>query len=217
MNRVVLFDEAIELIKQTFLDDLPGINAHQFMAPNHRKAAAEYLKEVESYKTGCVMALLFPAETGEAILILMERTGVEGDVHSHQVSFPGGKHDENDSSFLMTALREVHEEVGVRSSEINVLGAMTELYIPASNFLVYPFAGYMRNRPEYNLSADEVKNIIEVPLSFFLNPENRKETIFSSARGYAVQAPYYDYNGTKIWGATAMMIAELIALLKLDS
>ena len=160
------------------------------------------------------MALLFPSETGEATLILMERTGVEGDVHSHQVSFPGGKHEEEDADFLFTALRELQEEVGVPPSTITVLGALTELYIPASNFLVYPFAGYMINRSEYTLNTEEVKNILEVPLSFFLQPENKKETLFSSTRGSSFQAPYYDYQGVKIWGATAMMISELTALLK---
>ena len=96
----------------------------------------EYLKEVKSYKTGCVMALIFPSESGEATLVLMERTGVEGDVHAHQVSFLGGKHEEEDEGFLMTALREVYEEVGVPTADINVLGALSELYIPPSNFLV---------------------------------------------------------------------------------
>jgi 8-oxo-dGTP pyrophosphatase MutT (NUDIX family) len=211
---MVIFDDAIEQIKQALNNDLPGANAHRVMAPGHRKPASEYLKEVNSYKTGCVMALLFPSETGEATLVLMERTGAEGDVHSHQVSFPGGKVDEGDEGYLMTALREVHEEVGVSSAEINVLGALTELYIPPSNFLVFPFVGYVTQRPEYNLSVDEVKNILEVPLSFFLQQENRKEDTFSSARGYEVKAPYYDYSGVKIWGATAMMIAELVALIE---
>jgi 8-oxo-dGTP pyrophosphatase MutT (NUDIX family) len=211
---MVIFDDAIVLLKRALSNDLPGIDAHRMMAPDHRKPASEYLKEVKSYKTGCVMALLFPSETGEATLVLMERTGVEGDVHAHQVSFPGGKVEEGDEGFLMTALREVHEEVGVSSAEINVLGALTELYIPPSNFLVYPFVGYVSKRPDYNLSVDEVKNILEVPLSFFLASENKKETTFSSARGYSVKAPYYDYSGIKIWGATAMMIAELVALIE---
>jgi hypothetical protein len=75
----------------------------------------------------------------------------------------------------------------------------------------------MEKRPEYRLSIDEVKNILEVPLSFFLKAENKKETTFSSARGYSVKAPYYDYSGIKIWGATAMMIAELVACLEVKS
>lgn len=211
---MVLFEEVIDKFVHSFAGELPGIEAHRYMAPGHRKSASEYLKEVKSYKTGCVMALLFPAETGEATLVLMERTGAEGDVHSHQVSFPGGKYEEADADFLVAALREVYEEVGVHSSEIKILGALTELYIPPSNFLVYPFAGYMNKRPTYALSTEEVKNILEVPLSFFLDANNRKEDTFSSARGYQVTAPYYDYNGVKIWGATAMMIAELTALIK---
>jgi 8-oxo-dGTP pyrophosphatase MutT (NUDIX family) len=214
---MVIFDNAIEQLRQALSSDLPGIDAHRVMAPDHRKPASEYLKEVKSYKTGCVMALIFPSESGEAILVLMERTGVEGDVHAHQVSFPGGKHEEEDEGFLMTALREVYEEVGVPTADINVLGALSELYIPPSNFLVYPFVGYMEKRPEYSLSIDEVKNILEVPLSFFLEEENKKETTFSSARGYSVKAPYYDYSGIKIWGATAMMIAELVACLEVRS
>jgi 8-oxo-dGTP pyrophosphatase MutT (NUDIX family) len=207
-----LIEKLIPRIADNLSNGLPGEYAHKKLSPQHRLPASAYLEKETNYRIACVMALLFPDdETGEARLILMERTGGE-DAHAGQISFPGGKIEPEDKSNLHTALRETREEIGVISESINILGALSSLYIPPSKFLVFPFLGVLKNIPEFTISEMEVSRIISPFLREFSNPENIKSGEFISARGYVVNAPYYEVEGVKIWGATAMMISELIAL-----
>jgi 8-oxo-dGTP pyrophosphatase MutT (NUDIX family) len=144
---------------------------------------------------------------------LIERTG-DGGVHSNQISFPGGKKEESDSSFEFAALRETEEEVGIASNTVKILGALTPLYIPPSNFLVYPFVGYIDYQPIFVISEKEVQRIITPPIHLFRDDQAIKEDIFESARGYSVKAPYFELEDVKIWGATAMILSEIGLLLK---
>jgi 8-oxo-dGTP pyrophosphatase MutT (NUDIX family) len=206
-------DFVLSKVNRALQNGLPGDDAHSKLSPSHRKPASEYLAEVENYKTGCVVALITKNSNDESCLILMERVSHEKDVHSSQISFPGGKHEEEDESFYATAIRELEEEIGVTSSEINFISPLSELYIPPSNFLVKPFLCYSTSRLEYRPNQTEVKSLLEVPLAFFINDENINRGGFQSARGYFVNAPYYEFQSHKIWGATAMMIAEIVALI----
>lgn len=215
MKAEFLYEDVISNLKSRISNSLPGHEAHSLMLPQHRKPAANYLDSITNYKTGCVMSLLFPDfYSGEAKLILIQRSAHEKDVHADQISFPGGKLEENDRSNLDAALRETQEEIGVASDEIEVIGNLSTLYIPPSNFMVYPFVGSIKKQPNYQLSIGEVKRVLEVNLSHLANEKNKQIGKFTSARGYTVEAPYYFIEGVKIWGATAMMIAELIVLTK---
>src|ERR1043165_9931303 len=100
--------------------------------------------------------------------------------HSGQVSFPGGRYEPADVKMLGTALRETQEEVGIDPDAIDVLGALTSLYIPVSNYNVFPFVGYTSVRPEYKLNDKEVSYIIETPLSYLLDDNNKTITDVSS-------------------------------------
>jgi 8-oxo-dGTP pyrophosphatase MutT (NUDIX family) len=207
------YDDVVLNLKNRIPNSLPGHEAHSNMLPQHRKPAADYLESIRSYKTGCVMSLLFPdIKTGEAKLILIQRNSHEKDVHADQISFPGGKLEESDATNLDAALRETYEEIGIASHEIEVLGNLTSLYIPPSNFMVYPFVGTIDKQPNYQLSIQEVKRVVEVNLSQLADEKNKHHGNFSTARGSSVEAPYYFVQDVKIWGATAMMIAELIEL-----
>lgn len=193
--------------------ELPGEASHQLMSPQHRLPAADYLNKVESYRTGCVMALLLPDDDHATQLLLIERTESQG-VHSGQISFPGGKLEEADIDFADAALRETQEEIGINRENITLIRQLTRLYIPPSNFLVYPFLGYVNTKPLFRPSADEVRNILLPHVSFFTDESNRRTDKFQSSRGYVVEAPYYSYNQYKIWGATAMIISEVTRLLQ---
>ncbi|HRB93166.1 MAG TPA: CoA pyrophosphatase [Chitinophagales bacterium] len=162
-------------------------------------------------KRGAVMSLIYPIQSVPHILFI-ERPIYKG-VHSGQIAFPGGKIEQSDASILAAALRETHEEVGVLQNEIEVVGPLTSVYVLASNFMVFPFVGILDSAPQFILEKKEVANIMEVPLSYFLEPGIIKEKPIKSAIGFTLMAPYYDLYGKTLWGATAMMVSELNTIL----
>lgn len=211
---IVALDFIVDRIKKSLLRGLPGELAHIKLAPQHRKPASDYLSQVKNYKTGCVVSLIVKNNNKEWCLLLMERVSHEKDVHANQISFPGGKHEDGDASYFETALRELQEELGVPPEVVNLISPLSELYIPPSNFLVKPFLCFSKEQLTYNPNKAEVRSFMEIPLSFFIDESNIIHGGFKSARGYDINAPFYEYNSHKIWGATAMMIAEIVDLLK---
>jgi 8-oxo-dGTP pyrophosphatase MutT (NUDIX family) len=138
----------------------------------------------------------------------MKRNTYEG-VHSAQVSFPGGKVEAFDQNFLATAIRETHEEFGFSNENYQIIRELTELYIPPSNFMVYPFLGIMKSTVEIIPNPDEVVEIIEMPLSFLLNDQNIVPKKISTSYSVDIEVPVFELNGKVIWGATAMILCEL--------
>ncbi len=129
-------------------------------------------------------------------------------VHSGQLSFPGGKR-EMGESLDQTALRETFEEIGVAPDQIEVLGELSEIYIPPSHFLVRPFIGAIKSLPELVLNPSEVEEVIIHPLDFFFQ-ENiiAQKPIFIPKFNVSIDAPFFDIQGRTLWGATAMMVQE---------
>lgn len=169
----------------------------------------------DNVRDSAVLQLIYPV-AGVPHMLFMRRTE-DGRAHSGQISFPGGRWEAQDKDFRETALREANEEVGLQPGAVEVLGAMTPLYIPVSYFMVHPFVAWSDARPEYRPSADEVSEIIELPVDYLLDPANkiRTEVRPSSVPGLVLEVPAYRVpDGTIIWGATAMMLAELEALLE---
>lgn len=207
------FATVIETLSHRLKFNLPGVEAHARMAPTHRKPLMTSSANTDNYKIAAVLALLVPnAETGSPQLVLIERS-VGPVSHSGQISFPGGKREGNED-LVATALREANEELGIQPEQVVLLGALTSLYIPPSNFLVHPFLGYMSSLPDFILNEAEVKRVLLPPLTAFLEEGNISMETFISTGGQSVQAPNYTVNDVSIWGATAMMIAEISALLK---
>ena len=192
---------------------LPGQGAHEKMAPMHRKSLSESELFNTGYRTAAVLALLVPDPINSIPrIVLIERS--EGPVsHSGQISFPGGKR-EGDEDLLVTALREANEELGIQANQVSLLGGLTSLYIPPSNFLVHPFLGYMNEIPEFILSEAEVKRVLLLPVSSFLDKGNVSIEVFKSSNGSTVEAPTYRIDDVTIWGATAMMMAEISSLIR---
>ena len=144
-------------------------------------------------------------------LIFIERAD-DGHVHSGQIALPGGKVEQHDKDLLATALRETKEEIGIDAKEINVLGKLSPLYIPPSNFLVNPFVGYAANKISFAHDEKEVKRILEIPLNdFFKEGVINISSEHKTHRGI-IQAPAYELHGVKIWGATCMMLSEFLLL-----
>jgi len=183
---------------------LPGEAAQLLMAPTFRGSITNQDHPVEA----AVLILLYPSQ-GETKLVFMKRNEYEGP-HSGQVSFPGGAWEAADGSLEQTAIRECREEIGVQES-IEILGALTPLHIPVSNFLVSPFVGWMEHTPVFFPDRSEVQYLIEVPLRELLDPALRdSETRYHHKR--PVKAPFYRVGSDKIWGATAMMLSEFLEL-----
>ncbi|HKK12415.1 MAG TPA: CoA pyrophosphatase, partial [Flavobacteriaceae bacterium] len=146
-------------------------------------------------------------------LVLILRKSYEG-VHSAQVAFPGGQLEEQDASIEHTAIRETYEEIGVPKRHVKILKALTTLYIPPSNFMVYPFLGIITTTPNFKIQEDEVEEVIEVPLSHFVDEHNMVKTFVTTSYKANVEVPAFRLNGHIVWGATAMMLSELKDLLK---
>lgn len=168
-------------------------------------------KEVpQDARPSAVLALFFHHDE-ELHLLFMHRTE-DGRAHGGQISFPGGRQEPFDADLKATALREANEEVGVMSGDVDILGALTPLYIPVSNFQVYPFVGYAAQRPRYNLSRAEVQQVLELRVQDVFDPGRKVVTTVrpSSVPNLVMQVPAYQpAEGTIIWGATAMMLSEL--------
>lgn len=194
--------------------ELPG-EASQFkMSPPFRQELVEANREkMKTAKKAGVMALFYP-ENDQTHLMLILRKTYKG-VHSAQVGFPGGRVEPNDKNMEHTALRETYEEIGVPMVDIQVVKSLSKMYIPPSNFTVYPFLGVVNRRPNFKKQDDEVEDLIAVRLADFMDESNVVETKVMTSLKTELQVPAFKLNGHVVWGATAMMLSELKDLLKM--
>ena len=192
--------------------ELPGFEAQKLLSPPYRQHYD--LEEVKKTnpRIAAVMILLYENDEGDIEFPVMLRHTYEG-VHSNQYSLPGGSFEPEDLNLQYTALRETVEELGVEEENIEIIGQLTELYIPPSDFLVYPFIGIFHGTPEFYPDEMEVAEIIPIDLQAFLNAEPIVfEKIFSEN---TVEIPGYEIGeGEYIWGATAMILSEFNSLLE---
>ncbi len=197
----------INNLKYKLSQPLPGSETQFQMAASFRKSSNKTLVSA----TAGVLLLLYITDN-EWNIVLIKRPEYLG-VHSAQISFPGGKFDSTDANLLHTALRETEEEIGVHANKISILGELTKLYIPPSEIEVYPFVGFCAETPIFTIDTREVQYVIEAKISDFINPANRLEKPYSSNETSGT-IPYFNINGHEVWGATAMIINEFLAVIK---
>ncbi|MCL4831236.1 MAG: CoA pyrophosphatase [Caldilineaceae bacterium] len=190
---------------------LPGSAAHRIMSPVPRAGSEPgYIPPVPPRRGG-VLVLFYPCH-GSLYLPLILRPTYDG-VHSGQVGFPGGGYEERDQDLIATALREANEEVGIPPEQVEIVGHLSKLYIQPSNFEVYPTVGWMSQRPDFRIDPYEVARLLEVPFCDIQKPENRAVEEWN-LRGRQVQVPCFKIQGQTVWGATAMILSELLSVLK---
>ena len=204
-----VFLNNIDAIKNT---QLPGIEAQFKLAPKMRLAYNAKRIQANKPKTAAVLALFYPNQKNNVSLLLTKRAIYNG-THSGQISFPGGKVEISDLNLKETALRETFEEVGILKKEIQVIREITEVYIPPSNFSVTPFIGILNYKPVLKLNS-EVAKIIEVPFSDLLDDNNIASISITNSYMKETSVPCFNFDGSIIWGATAMMLSEIKELLK---
>lgn len=170
-----------------------------------------YVPDMGKARIGGVLIALYP-DRDTIRTVLMKRPDYGG-IHSGQVSFPGGKQEAGDRDIIATALREAHEEVAIAPHQVRVLGQLTELYIPASNFLVHPVIGVLDRIPRLVPDAHEVERVLLPDLSHFLRSDIIGEKLIPIREHLTVKAPYYDVEGQVVWGATAMILSEFSQIL----
>jgi 8-oxo-dGTP pyrophosphatase MutT (NUDIX family) len=176
-----------------------------------RKSLSEHPKTVSAAQEFTPAAVLIPIfkKDGEPHILLTLRTETVAS-HKGQISFPGGTREEVDRDLLATALRETHEEVGIRPNDVEVLGELDDL-LAVTNFMVTPFVGVFPYPYDFRVSSEEIAELIEIPLSFFVDPSNRRtEEWLHRGRYHTVY--FYDYGRHTVWGVTARILKGFVDL-----
>ena len=191
---------------------LPGHVAHAELAP-YRKSNAHYLKDIKP-KLSSTLVLLFPDKHDILHFVLIKRPQYNG-VHSNQYALPGGKKEGNENK-KETALRETQEEIGIKRDEIQIIGKLSEIYVPPSNFLIFPFIGYCSSIPLFTADQNEVDEIIKIQLvELFKNDvvKSTHKSIIHNGQRFNMSVPFLDLNGRDVWGATGAILNELKVIL----
>jgi len=201
----------VDDVRQALEHPLPGLSAQARMAPPYRREQVEMaLNPPADCKQAGVLVLLY-SQDGQLHFPLTRRPD-NVEFHKGQISLPGGSSEHGESP-QQTALRETQEEIGVEANAVEVMGKLTSLYVPPSNFCAHPFVGYVARRPDFSIEAVEVAELIEAPLAALLDPATAREEDWE-IRGGIWRIPFYQFGAHKVWGATAMILAEFVAMLE---
>ncbi len=200
----------INKLKYQLKNKLPGSDAQNKMSPNVRFTGNTVPNTRKARESG-VLILLY-LKNNQIHIPFIQRPVYSG-AHSGQISLPGGKHELSDKNLLDTALRETWEEIGVKPDKMEILGGLTQIYIPNSNYNVSPYISYLPECPKFKPDTFEVANIIEAPLNQLIAPETL-DSFVKTINGHTIEAPFFNINNYKIWGATAMIISELKELIR---
>ena len=197
------------LLKSPKLNEIPkpGIKSQLKMAPLGREM---YYEKNNNLRYASTTMLFYPVK--EILHFCLIRRTVKNTIHSNQIAFPGGEKEKSDKNFWDTALREMNEEIGVKEDQVIYITKLSKVFIPVSNFIVFPYMARTNKRPLFLINQNEVDYLIEVKLSKLLS----KRSIVTS-KIINRKVPIFDFDGEQVWGATAMILAEardLILLLK---
>ena len=209
------FKDLKRIIPKLKLSNLNSKTSQIKLAPSFRK---EFIKlnsnKLLNSKKAAVTAALYADDSNLVRLILILRNTYNG-VHSNQIGFPGGRVEEDDKTLFDTAIRETFEEIGIAVKKNELIRELKEIYIPPSNFNVYPFLVLLNHPPSFVKDDKEVKEIITIDLDSLLNckitqtliPVPTKLNELNTQNDVLV--PTFKLAGYNVWGATAMMLSEI--------
>jgi 8-oxo-dGTP pyrophosphatase MutT (NUDIX family) len=186
----------------------PGRQAHITMAPQPR--AFDPDPGTHPRQAG-VLLLLYPADGALHLVLTVRSASLHH--HSGQVSLPGGGWESGDRSLAETALREAGEETGMATEGVEILGPLTPVHVAPSNNTIHPFVGYAPHRPAFRPDTSEVAELLQIPVAQLLDPATRREEDWT-VRGSVLRVPFFAIGRHKVWGATAIVLAEFLALLR---
>jgi 8-oxo-dGTP pyrophosphatase MutT (NUDIX family) len=199
----------IDELRRRLSGALPGRDAQLRMAPRPRI----WPTPDAILRPAAALLLLYP-HAGEWWVPLTVR-GSTLRHHGGQVSLPGGRLDHPGESVEEAALREAQEEIGVVPADVDVLGRLTPVPVAVSGHLLSPVVGAASRRPAFAVAAAEVERLIELPLTSLTHPEAVawEQRTRTRPPHDVMTVPYFDVDGARVWGATAMVLAEFLALL----
>lgn len=203
----------LEILPKVLKEKLPGELAHNIMSPPER---LNLLQEIDLKnmipKEAAVMMLFYP-KNQHTHLVLIKRATYNG-VHSSQISFPGGKVEVTDIDYSLTAKRETFEEIGILPKNINIIRSFSNIYVPPSNFMVYPFLAIANEELHFVLDSREVEKVIEIPLNLIMDESIIVNKIMNTSYSKEVIVPTFKIYNYHVWGATAMILSELKEVFK---
>lgn len=201
----------VEALKTALAGDPLGKEAQIEMAPLPDVSQRFDKESAKKARQSAVMILLYQ-EQGKVRFPLIVRPQYPG-VHSGQVALPGGKFEEEDPDLIHTALREMQEEIGVPADEVEVLGQLSDLYVPPSNFNILPVIGVLPTVPQFVLEEKEVEELVIADINVLNDQTKRKQKQMTFYSGLKVDVPYFDIEEKVVWGATAMILSEFATII----
>lgn len=200
-------------LRRALAPPLPGLEAQLRMAPQPR-VGWDPENPPPNLRDAAALVLVYPFNEVPHLLLTVRGAGLRK--HTGQVSLPGGSVD-LDESIESAALREASEEVGVPPAAVRLLGRLTPLQIPISGYMLHPVVGLVEVRPAFRRDEWEVARILEVPLTLFREPgivKRRARTREFDGASVNIEVPYFEIDGEHVWGATAMVLAEFLAVVE---
>ncbi len=185
---------------------LSGKTSHQKMMVKPRYIPPDNKKPIPA----AVLILLYPEKEKWHFFLTKRTKTVEH--HKGQISLPGGMLEEGES-YREAAVRETFEEIGVESKEINIIGSLTPLHIPVSGFKIFPFVGWIKEKPKLKLQSNEVSKVLSPTIDNLLDKTKRREK-YSLILGKKAKIPFFDLNNEMVWGATSMILSEFRSVLR---
>ncbi len=201
----------LEDVKRALRQPLPGAAAQARMAPPGRPLPIP--PGLPSEQRAGVLVLLFPQDA--QLHFVLTRRADRLSRHGGQVALPGGRFERRDGTLARTALREAAEELGIDLSAAELLGALSPLYVPPSQFAMHPFVAALRETPTFTPQPGEVADTLAVPLAALLDPATRVRVRRQlETRDDWTEVPAWCFAGWEVWGATAMLLSEFAAVLE---
>ena len=206
---MITIDQLSLKLQQQINNPLPGEKAQQLTQVTVSDNV-EFPYSIEQAMPAAVLILLFPYNN-DIHFFLTERTN-EVEHHKGQISLPGGAWEEGEK-LHETAIRETEEEIGVQKQAVNYIGSLTPYFTAATGFMIHPFLSWTQEKPETNIHDMEVNSLFHVPISALIDEKTLMIEDWTIS-GYDAKVPFYNFNGRKVWGATAAILSEFKSILK---